>query len=103
MLLDVTLVAGVVERAARLVDDDAPLPDVRRAAAVAKAAAAQRCRRVTASAHQLCGGEGIHADRPLHLWYRRVKAAEPMLGDPRRHREAVAATLLDSPDRKVRR
>ncbi|SHN46565.1 acyl-CoA dehydrogenase family protein [Cryptosporangium aurantiacum] len=96
MLLDVALVAGVVERAARLLDRDAAPDDVRRAAAIAKAAAATRCRRVTASAHQLCGGDGIHADRPLHLWYRRVKAAEPMLGDPRHHRATVATTLLDS-------
>ncbi|WP_345726255.1 acyl-CoA dehydrogenase family protein, partial [Cryptosporangium minutisporangium] len=35
MLLDVTLVRGVAERAARLVDERAPADDVRRAAAVA--------------------------------------------------------------------
>ncbi|WP_051570944.1 acyl-CoA dehydrogenase family protein [Cryptosporangium arvum] len=95
MLLDTTLTAGVVERAVRLVDDGAPDGEIRRAAAVAKAVASERCRRVTASAHQLGGGEGIHADQPLHLWYRRVKAAEPVLGAPRSHRAAIAAALLD--------
>lgn len=64
------------------------------AASAAKAMCAQRCLEVTAAAHQLCGGEGIHADVPLHLWLRRIKAAEPDLGDARHHRARVADALL---------
>jgi alkylation response protein AidB-like acyl-CoA dehydrogenase len=69
---------------------------VRRAASSAKAIAVERCRRVTAAAHQLAGGQGIYADRPFHRWYRRVKVAEPVLGDTRHHRAVVAAAVLDS-------
>jgi alkylation response protein AidB-like acyl-CoA dehydrogenase len=99
MLIDVILAADAVLDAANIVDragsDGTTEGDVRLAAAYAKAAAIERCRRVTAAAHQLAGGQGILADRPFHRWYRRVKAAEPDLGDARRHRETVAAALLD--------
>jgi alkylation response protein AidB-like acyl-CoA dehydrogenase len=50
---------------------------------------------VSAAAHQLHGGEGIYADQPVHLWYRRIKAAEPVFGTPDFHRARVAAALLD--------
>jgi alkylation response protein AidB-like acyl-CoA dehydrogenase len=92
MLIDLTQAEGAVRHAAGLVDagEDAGL-----AAAAAKALCAQRCRRVSAVAHQLCGGEGIHADNPVHVWYRRIKAAEPVLGSPRLLRGVVAAALLD--------
>jgi acyl-CoA dehydrogenase len=97
MLLDVTLATDAVFDAAGVADRGAPAGEFRLAAAYAKAGALERCRRVTASAHQLAGGQGIHADAPFHRWYRRVKAAEPEFGDTRAHREAVAAALLDGP------
>jgi alkylation response protein AidB-like acyl-CoA dehydrogenase len=65
------------------------------AVAAAKAFASDACRRVTASAHQVCGGEGIYADQPVHLWHRRVAGLVPVLGTVRAHRAAVAADLLD--------
>jgi alkylation response protein AidB-like acyl-CoA dehydrogenase len=94
MLLDVTTARDAVYDAATAVDrgEDAIL-----AASRAKAFAIDACRRVTAGAHQLCGGEGIHADQPVHLWYRRVKAIEPMYGSPDFHRARVAAAVLDEP------
>ncbi len=83
MLLDVTTARDAVYDAAGAVDrgDDAVL-----AASRAKAFAIDASRRVTAAAHQLGGGEGIYADQPVHLWYRRVKAIEPMYGSPDFHR-----------------
>jgi Acyl-CoA dehydrogenase, C-terminal domain len=100
MLIDVTLAADAVLDAAGIADrTDSSEREVRLAAAYAKATAVERCRRVTAAAHQLAGGQGILADRPFHRWYRRVKAAEPALGDARRHRAAVAAALLDEDER----
>jgi len=69
--------------------------DLTTAAAGAKALCDDACRRITASAHQLCGGEGIYADQPLHLWYRRVKSFEPFYGGTRAQRAVVAASLLD--------
>jgi alkylation response protein AidB-like acyl-CoA dehydrogenase len=65
------------------------------AVAAAKAFVTDACRRVTASAHQVCGGEGIYADQPVHLWHRRVASLAPELGTVRTDREAVAAALLD--------
>jgi alkylation response protein AidB-like acyl-CoA dehydrogenase len=99
MLIDVTLAADAVLDAAGIADragnTEGTEGEVRLAAAYAKATAIERCRRVTAAAHQLAGGQGILADRPFHRWYRRVKAAEPELGDARRHRSTIAAALLD--------
>ena len=84
---------------------DAPIVDVptvsadvactQLAASYCKAAVIERCRRVTASAHQLAGGQGILADTPFHRWFRRVKTAEPVLGTNRHHRARIAASLLD--------
>jgi alkylation response protein AidB-like acyl-CoA dehydrogenase len=68
--------------------------DARLRASAAKVAASEGCRRVTAFAHQVNGGEGIYADRPVHLWYRRVKGLEPVLGDPRFHRQRIAALVF---------
>ncbi|HEY8527999.1 MAG TPA: acyl-CoA dehydrogenase family protein [Acidimicrobiales bacterium] len=94
MLIDVTQAADAVLDAAGVADRGAPEAEVRLAASAAKATALPRCRRVTAAAHQLAGGQGVLADRPFHRWYRRVKAAEPTLGDVRAHRDAVATALL---------
>jgi alkylation response protein AidB-like acyl-CoA dehydrogenase len=66
------------------------------AAAGVKAYCADACRRVTAAAHQVCGGEGIYADQPLHLWHRRVAGLVPVLGTVRSHRQAVASALFGS-------
>ena len=87
MLVAVTVAEGAVLAAA---DAD----DLVLAASYCKAAVIERCRRVTASAHQLAGGQGILADAPLHRWYRRVKMAEPVLGTNRHHRAVIAASLL---------
>ena len=92
MLTDVTLAWATVSAAALAIDSGA---DPELEAARAKAFVVDACRRVTASAHQLSGGEGIHADQPLHRWYRRVKAVEPVFGGPDHHRAIVAAALLD--------
>jgi alkylation response protein AidB-like acyl-CoA dehydrogenase len=92
MLIDVTTARDAVFDAAGRIDrgEDALAP-----ASATKGFVVDAARRVTAGAHQLNGGEGIHADVPLHLWYRRVKAAEPVLGSPAYHRARVAAHLLD--------
>ena len=69
--------------------------DVELAASWCKAAVIERCRRVTAAAHQLAGGQGILAEAPFHRWFRRVKVAEPVLGTNRAHRARVAASLIE--------
>ena len=63
-------------------------------AARAKAFASEHARQVTVDALRLAGGRGVLDDEPWSRWYRRVKAAEPLLGSPREHRAAVAAAAL---------
>jgi alkylation response protein AidB-like acyl-CoA dehydrogenase len=76
--------AGIIERG-----DEGSV-----AAAAAKAYCSDACRRVTAAAHQVCGGEGIYAEGPLHLWHRRIAALVPVLGSVRYLRAVVAASVL---------
>jgi alkylation response protein AidB-like acyl-CoA dehydrogenase len=76
--------AGVIDRG-----DEARL-----VAAAAKAHCSDACRRVTGAAHQVCGGEGIYADQPLHLWHRRIAALVPVLGTVRSLRALVAGSIL---------
>ena len=55
-------------------------------AARAKVFVAEHARQVTVDALRLAGGRGVLDDEPWSRWYRRVKAAEPLLGSPREHR-----------------
>jgi alkylation response protein AidB-like acyl-CoA dehydrogenase len=90
-LIDLTRARDAVYDAAGALDR---AEDARLRVSEAKVAASEGCRRVTAFAHQVYGGEGIYADRPVHLWYRRVKGLEPVLGDPRTHRDRIAAFVF---------
>ncbi len=89
--IDVVTARDAVYDAASTIDRG---DDARAAAAGAKAYCAGACRRVTAAAHQVCGGEGIYADQRLHLWHRRVGALVPVLGTVRSLRATVASTLF---------
>ena len=64
------------------------------AAAGAKAYCSEACRRVTATAHQVGGGEGIYADQPLHAWHRRVQGLVPLMGGVQTLRAVVAQAVL---------
>lgn len=66
------------------------------AVATLKLAANRMLPTVTAHAHQLHGGEGFYADRPLHRWHRRVTALATQFGDQRAMR-ARNAELLGLP------
>jgi alkylation response protein AidB-like acyl-CoA dehydrogenase len=76
--------AGVIDRG----------EESRVVAAATKAYCGEACRRVTAAAHQVCGGEGIYADQPVHRWHRRVAALVPVLGSVRYLQAVVAASIL---------
>jgi alkylation response protein AidB-like acyl-CoA dehydrogenase len=89
--IDVVTAQDSVYHAAGLIDRG---EEARVAAAAAKAYCAEACRRVTAAAHQMCGGEGIYADQPLHRWHRRVAALVPVLGSVRHLHAIVAASIL---------
>ena len=62
-------------------------------ATVAKLVASRRLPDVTAAAHQLHGGEGYYADRPLHRWHKRVLVLASLLGGPVAQRRNLAALL----------
>jgi alkylation response protein AidB-like acyl-CoA dehydrogenase len=94
MLIDVVTARDAVYDAAGRVDRGG---SAARAGSDVKAFVIDAARRVSAAAHQLNGGEGIHADVPVHLWYRRIKATEPVFGSPTYHRARVAARVLDEP------
>ena len=68
-------------------EDDPELP---RAAAVAKAAAADASIAIARGAIQLHGGIGYTWEHDLHLYMRRVYANEPLLGDAAQQRERLA-------------
>jgi len=89
--VDVVTAQDSVHDAAGIIDRG---EDGRVAAASAKAYCSDACRRVTAAAHQVCGGEGIYAEGPLHLWHRRIAALVPVLGSVRYLRAVVAASIL---------
>jgi alkylation response protein AidB-like acyl-CoA dehydrogenase len=64
-------------------------------AATAKLLANERLPEVTASAHQLHGGEGYYADRDLHLHHRRVCTLAALFGNASRQRARLALLLED--------
>jgi alkylation response protein AidB-like acyl-CoA dehydrogenase len=60
------------------------------AAAVAKAAASDAFRRVSADGIQLHGGIGFTWDHDLHLYFKRAKSSEFTFGDATYNRELIA-------------
>lgn len=65
------------------------------AAAMAKAAAGEAQRLVVRHAIQLFGGVGFTWENDLHLYLRRAKAGELILGSAAHHRARVARDALD--------
>lgn len=69
--------------------------DAARAAAIAKMYASDASRTVGNRAIQVHGGMGFTWENDLHLYYRRAKASETMLGDATFHRERIARMVID--------
>jgi alkylation response protein AidB-like acyl-CoA dehydrogenase len=68
--------------------NEAPL-----AAALAKAAASDAFRRVSAEGIQLHGGIGFTWDHDMHLYFKRAKSSEFTFGDANWNRELVAQSI----------
>jgi hypothetical protein len=94
MAVAVTRSWDLVLDAAAAVDRGEAPDVVAHRAALVKVFVSEHARRVTADALRLAGGRGVLADEPWSRWYRRVKAAEPVLGPPRTRRAEVARTAL---------
>ncbi|WP_055553761.1 acyl-CoA dehydrogenase family protein [Streptomyces sp. NBRC 110028] len=71
-------------------------PDIPVAVAVAQAYCGQAAVHAAEECVQLHGGIGMTWEHPAHLYLKRAKSAETLLGTPGRHRQALAA-LVDLP------
>jgi alkylation response protein AidB-like acyl-CoA dehydrogenase len=71
-------------------------PDAAASVSVAKMYASDASRTVGNRGIQVHGGMGFTWENDLHLYYRRAKASETMLGDPTFHRERIARLVIDS-------
>ena len=70
--------------------------DASAAVSIAKLYASDACRTVGNRAIQVHGGMGFTWENDLHLYYRRAKASETMLGDATFHRERLARLVVDA-------
>ncbi len=70
-------------------------PDASLAVSIAKMYAGDACRNVGNHGIQVHGGMGFTWENDLHLYYRRAKASETMLGDATFHRERIARSVID--------
>jgi len=70
--------------------------DASAAVTIAKLYASDACRTVGNRGIQIHGGMGFTWEHDLHLYYRRAKASETMLGDATFHRERLARLVVDA-------
>jgi alkylation response protein AidB-like acyl-CoA dehydrogenase len=91
MLLDVELAKSAAYYAAAALDevDD----DVAATAHLAKACAGEAALQTAIHAIQIHGGVGFTWDNDTHLWYRRARSSEVLLGDSTHHRELMMQHL----------
>ena len=87
MLVDVELAKSAAYYAAAALDEgDEDLPAV---ASLAKACASEAYLQTAIHAIQIHGGIGFTWDNDTHLWFKRAKGSEVLLGDAHHHREAM--------------
>jgi alkylation response protein AidB-like acyl-CoA dehydrogenase len=71
------------------------VPDAAASVSVAKMYSSDASRTVGNRGIQVHGGMGFTWENDLHLYYRRAKASETMLGDATFHRERIARLVVD--------
>jgi alkylation response protein AidB-like acyl-CoA dehydrogenase len=71
-------------------------PDAAAAVSIAKMYASDAARTVGNRGIQVHGGMGFTWENDVHLYYRRAKASENMLGDATFHRERLASLVIDA-------
>ncbi|MBM3810770.1 MAG: acyl-CoA dehydrogenase [Acidimicrobiia bacterium] len=74
---------------------DHGLEEAQAAVSTAKSYASEAYREVGNHGIQIHGGMGFTWESDLHLYYRRAKASEILLGDAAWHREQIARLVLD--------
>jgi alkylation response protein AidB-like acyl-CoA dehydrogenase len=93
MYLETESSRSAVYYAAWALEENAP--DSAVATAIAKMYASDAARTVGNRGIQVHGGMGFTWENDLHLYYRRAKASETMLGDASFHRERIARLVID--------
>lgn len=91
LVTEVEAARGLAWRAAHAVARE---PDPLTPARIALGATAQALTRASRTSLQLHGGIGFTRDHDLHLWILTAQRWLALVGDPRTHRQAVAARLL---------
>ena len=87
MLLDVESArSAAYAAAAAMAEGDPEAPAL---VCLAKAAASETCVRTAAEAIQIHGGIGFTWENDTHLWFKRARSSEVLLGDPTWHREQL--------------
>jgi alkylation response protein AidB-like acyl-CoA dehydrogenase len=87
MLVDVELAKSAAYYAAAALDEGDN--DVDAVASLAKAQASEACLQTAIHAIQIHGGIGFTWDNDTHLWFKRAKSSEVLLGDAHHHRELM--------------
>ena len=89
--------AACVAREALIEDGDAELAgQLAEAAAIAKSQASETFMHCAAESIQLHGGVGFTWEYDPHLYFKRARASEQLLGTPSWHRERLATLILES-------
>jgi alkylation response protein AidB-like acyl-CoA dehydrogenase len=95
MLVEVELArSAAMYAAAAAAEDSDELPEV---AALAKALVSDAYRRAATESIQIHGGIGFTWEHDCHLYFKRARSSEQLLGDPAFHRERMAHFALDAP------
>ncbi len=87
MLVDVELAKSAAYYAAAALDEGDD--DVVAVVSLAKAAASDAALQTAVHAIQIHGGIGFTWDNDTHLWFKRAKSSEVLLGDAHHHREQM--------------
>jgi alkylation response protein AidB-like acyl-CoA dehydrogenase len=93
MLVDVELAKSAAYQAAQAAaDDQADLPAL---ASLAKASASEAYLQTAIHTIQIHGGIGFTWENDTHLWFKRAKSSEILLGDSTWHREEMMRAWAD--------
>lgn len=92
MLVDVELAKSAAYYAAAAIDENDA--DVASTASLAKASASEAYMQTAVHAIQIRGGIGFTWDEDAHLWFKRAKSSEILLGDAAYHRELMMQGMI---------
>jgi alkylation response protein AidB-like acyl-CoA dehydrogenase len=99
LLLEVELAKSAAYQAAYCLAVD---KDAREHASLAKAAVSEAYIHVASECIQLHGGIGFTWENDTHLWFKRAKSSEVLLGTPALHRERMLQTITTGQTAKQR-